>query len=323
MVLGAPASTGDDTTHIQCAIDAVRIAGGGVIRCDAGATYRFGATLRLDDVRHLTIDGARSRWEYTGTGTEAISLRSALQVTWRDVRLASTSTAFTGHLITTGWSGANCDASHLTWEGCEFSGQGTARAALRLDRAILATIRECQFTGTLIAILGQDGSYSNVVRVRDSSFYSLGFCAIYNAGESWTVDANCFEPLVSGRAGAYSQDVLLLPRGLRFTGNWFGDVTTPGGTWIAARALGLTLNGNYFGPAGTGPTDVCVRLFGSQGVSIVGNHNESPRFFEAAPEMGFSYGVTLDSNDLGNGVVTGRQYISGFRMRNNVGQADA
>jgi hypothetical protein len=47
----------------------------GVIRCDAGATYRFGATLRLDDVRHLTIDGARSRWEYTGTGTEAISLR--------------------------------------------------------------------------------------------------------------------------------------------------------------------------------------------------------------------------------------------------------
>jgi hypothetical protein len=273
LTLGPPCG-GDDTTTLQGAVNAVRVAGGGVIRSDAGATYRFGGTLNLDDVRHLTIDGQQSQWIYTGTQADAIRMASAVQVTCKQVRFSTTAPTFTGHVINTGWSAAQCDPSHLTFDGCEFSGPGTARAALRLDRAIITTIRECQFTGTAIGILGQDGSYSNVVRVRDSAFYGLGFCAIYNPGESWTADGNCFEPLASGRAGAVSQDVLLAPRALRITANWFGDVTTPGGTWIAAHALGLTVDGNFFGTAGSGPTDVCLRIFGSHGVSIVGNHNE-------------------------------------------------
>lgn len=313
---------GDTAEDIQRAIDRLRRRGGGVLECEPGGTYLCDEPIVLDDLRHVTIDGARSEWVYTGTG-DFVRMRSAVQCKVVDLRIRATNPANAGHLISTGWSGLQRDPSHLTFDDCEFVSDGPARAGLRLDRAIFVTVRHCQFQGSHFGIVGQDGSYSNVVNIIDGcAFYSLRTAGIFNAGEAWRIEANGFEPLTNGAACAYSQDIATVAKGLTFRGNWCGDITTPGGAWIAARASGLVVDGNYFGSPG-GPTDPCLRLFACNGVAIGGNHNQtSSVFVEFAPEAGLSYGVTLASNDLGIGAVRNPQYCAGLRLVNNVGQVD-
>jgi hypothetical protein len=308
---------------LQAAIDRLRRAGGGVLRCESGAVYTCDAPIRCDDLVQVTIAGARSLWLFPGPLETCVTARSAIQLAIRDVRLRATHPAFAGHLLSTGWSPAQRDTSHLTVACCEFVSDGPARAALRLDRGIFVVVDQCQFQGANWGILGLDGSYSNVVTIRGCAFYSLRHAAIMNAGEAWTIDGNGFEPLVSGAACAYTQDIATTAaKSLVMRGNWCGDITTPGGCWVAVRASGLVLEGNYFGSPG-GPGDPCLRLFACQGVSVTGNHNQtSNTFLEFRPEAGHSRNVTLTSNDLGIGAVTNQAYCLGLRLINNFGQAD-
>lgn len=323
-MLAVSRSARASVSDLQAAITQLRANGGGVLECEPGATYVCFQPLNLDDLAHVTIRGNRSRWLYVGAGSDFVSLKSAVQVSLEQVRFTATNPAFTGHLVTTGWSAISRDTSHLTFDGCEFAGlvAGGARAGLRLDRGIFVGVQHCQFSGTNWGILGVDGSYSNVVSVRDSAFYSLRHAGIYNAGEAWTIESNGFEPLVSGQACAYSQDITLTAKAFAFNGNWCGDITVPGGAWVSVHASGLTASGNLFGSAGA-PTDPVFRLFGVQGGLITAAHNQaSNQFVEFMPEMGLSRNVTLISNDLGIGAVGHPEYCTGLRMVNNFGQAD-
>lgn len=308
---------------LQDQIDALRARGGGVLECKPGATYLCDAPISLDDLRHVTIRGNRSRWIYTGAAGDAVTLRSACQVALHELRVSATHPSFTGHLVSTGWSEQQADASHLTFDDVEFGLAGdVGRAGLRLDRAIFARVQHCQFAGTYWGILGVDGSYSNVVSIRDCAFYSLRHAGIFNAGEAWSIESNGFEPLVNGTAAAYSQDIATIAKGLRFCGNWCGDVTVPGGAWLSVRASGLTVEGNLFGTAG-GPDEPVIRMFAVQGATVTTSHNQvSSAFVSFEPDAGLSRNVSIVSNDLGVGAVRHPEYCTGLRMVNNFGQAD-
>lgn len=320
----AQPSGGDDSASIQSAIETIRSAGGGTLRCRPGAVYHFASPIRFDDCWRFTVEGNHSTWNYTGHAADAITLKSAVLGTFRELRLTYSDPAFGGHLVSTDWSARALDASHLSFRDVEFSGpaNGNARALLRLNRAIFTAVDHCQFMGGHIGILGCDGAYSNITRIVSSAFYSLRFAGIYNAGEGWTIDSNGFEPLTSGQACAYTQDMSTVAKGFAYTRNWHGDITQPGGSWVSVRASGLSLDANYFGSPG-GPADPCLRLFAVQGGQITANHNQTTACFaDFRPEAGVSRNVTLMSNDLGIGAVLNRQYCVGLRMINNFGQPD-
>jgi hypothetical protein len=307
---------------LQAQIDQLRVSGGGVLNCEPGHRYECAQPLVFDDLRHVTILGNRSQWVYTGNGPAFVTANSACQVTWQDVRFTA-APGFTGHLVTTGWSGRCSDASHLSWLGCEFDGGGSARACLRLDRGIFLNVQRSQFTRANYGILGLDGTYSNVVTISEAcAFYSLNYAGVVNAGESWTITGNGFEPLTNGTACAYTQSILLATKGLTFSGNWCGDITKPGGCWVAVRGSGVRVVGNMFGAAGD-VSDPCVRFFAVQGGTVEGNHNQvSGKFLDFAPEAGHSRNVTVMTNDLGIGAVSRPEFCLGLRMVNNFGQVD-
>ena len=307
---------------LQADIDRLRTCGGGVLHCQPGETYVCNQPLSFDDVVQVTVDGARSRWVYTGPG-DFISAKSAIQVTWRDVRVKADA-GHTGHLVSTGWSQAQRDPSHLRFVDCEFVGGGASRACLRLDRAIFTDVSHCQFSGANWGILGLDGSYSNVTTIgRGCAFYSLNHAGIYNAGESWTIDGNGFEPLTNHTACAYSQDLNLWVKGFAFARNWCGDISANGGAWVSVRGAAVRIDANYFGSPGS-ITDPCVQFFGVQSALVTANHNQATgRFLLFRPEGGYSRNVTVLTNDLGIGAVAGREWCVGLRLLNNFGQADA
>lgn len=315
VAVARPSAQASASSLLQSAIDQLR-GRGGVLRCAPGVTYLCDQPIVFDDVAQVTVEGNRSCWYYTGAGPAFVSARGALQVSWHDLRLHA-APGFAGYLVDTDWSGTRRDPSHLRWTDCEFVGGGSARACLRLNRAIFSSVDHCQFTGAHWGILGVDGAYSNVTTIGGASaFYSLNQAGIYNAGESWTISGNGFEPLTNGTACAYTQDLALYVKGFSYHGNWHGDITQPGGCWVTVRGGGLSFGTNYWGE----PQGPCVRFVGVQGAVMHTSHNQAHHLIDFAG--GYSRNVTLIGNDQGIGAVTRREYCIGFRSINNFGPVD-
>jgi hypothetical protein len=103
-----------------------------------------------------------------------------------------------------------------------------------------------------------------MIRVYDNQFVNVRQSPIRNAGQSWVIQGNVFEPLLGGRAGAYSSDPGLEGAAVTFVSNWFGDASDEG-VWVNWSGNGLVMQGNYFSRG-----KVAVMLRG-EGALIAGN----------------------------------------------------
>ncbi len=310
----------DDTAAIQRAIDAAFKLGGGTVYLEGsvGRDFRCAGQISLDEKRGVRIIGnagpnvqggqgaANAQLNYTGTASPFISIRSSFSVSLECLSIGYSNTSFSGVLVETGHSAkAKADPGYLLFDRCRFMGRGRANSAeylLNLSLSICSTVRNCEFQAANTGVVGSPakGIYSNVIQITDSAFRDLNKVAIRSAGESWLISGCTFEPLISGRAGAYYQGKDTLAYGLNIIGCWMGDVNKPGGCWIditAAPALGLTIIGNRMGPAGTDPRDTAIKIGkGNQGVTIAGNRIEGPIGIDFT--AGYTFGASITGNDL-------------------------
>jgi hypothetical protein len=306
---GAAGNGSDATTALQSAVAAAKAQGGTVVV--PPGDYLFNAPLDLSDARNVTILGTGSgpalginngptRLLYTGTASPAINLASAQGVTLANLRLEYNNTGFTGALVDTGHSAANSDPAYLLFDRCHLAGRGTstASALIRLRQAIISAIQDCTFKNAQSAIRAPFDAYVNVLRVEGCTFVNTALAPILNAGQSWSI-LNCtFEPLAGGKAGAVDVEPSNTARyasGFVYQGNWHGDITTAGGTWVRVRALAGAISGNFFGTAlGTGAA--VSLLGGSQGCSVTGNRFET--YYGVEFGEPYSLGISLEGNDF-------------------------
>ena len=320
-------SVADNTPVLQAAIDAV--AGryghggeGGRLRVPPG-TYRCQQPLSLQSRYDLTIEGY-GEIVYEGLLEPFVSLASAQRITLRDLRLSYSHPGFQGRLVACDTTGS--DPAYLWFDNVVLSGRPTATGAialLELNRAIMVDVARCRFSHAQVGIAGVRDSYSNNVAIRaGTTFAQLDRVAVLNAGESWTVQGCTFQQLRSGQAGAYTQTPTYYARALTFDTCWFGDVSANGGSWISpVLVLGLQLRNNSFGTPGAGPTDVCVRVQGSQAVTILGNRFEGPR--NLSFEGSYTFGGLIAANDFQGGIPILGTNLTQVRRVGNLGLADA
>lgn len=320
--------TADDTAALQAAIDVAKAEGRSVFF--PTGTYNY-SSLDLDDI----LDGvslvgespagpgasigdcSALRCTATGSGV-GISVASSHNILFKNLALSYNSASYTGDLVSLDHSAAAVDVAFVTFQGCWFTGEGSADNAnslLKLNKAICTRIRECTFSLADKAII-TGTSYVVVLGVEDCEFQQLTTKAVYLDGtggcESLSFLRNTFENLVSGKAAAFDSGATVSNiKGLTFVGNWFGDVSTAGGLyWInAPLCLGVSIQGNMFGTAGAGAGDYAIRLDACQGVAICGNRFDSKALNIAVS----SSGVVVSGNDLSVGstaiAVTGTQPI--------------
>jgi hypothetical protein len=291
----------DDTAAIQSAIDAVPVTGGTVF-FPAGKLFRCAGQLVLDNREGLQLVGGRAGTGqpgspphilYTGSGARFLSMHSVVSCSLVSLCIRYDNPQFTGHLVDFDWSGLNRDPVSIRIEDCAFSGLEpavNARSLVRLNRAIVTTLRNCWFAYGDIAILGGSPHYSNAIQVQNCCFNYQNVCSIKNAVDTWLITGCTFEPRRDWTAAAYMQDAGRYAWSLNFIGNWFGDAIN-GGTWIQTQSLGLNFNGNRFETAGAGST--CLRLTYSEGIHVVGNHFAGQTGIEI---VGFAIGLSVMGN---------------------------
>lgn len=309
----------DDTAAIQAAIDAAEAAGGGTVYLPTG-TYNV-TGLNLDDVlTGVRLEGAGTTTGGAGAATtlrftaatgSAISAKASYGVVVRNMRIIYTDATYAGHLIELDHSASARDPAYFRLENCYVGGSGASGAAscVRLNRAICCTIRGNTFGAAVTHIIGQDGSYSNVIQIENCAFVNHTDVSIVDAGEAWRIVGNAFQQRADGRAAAYRQRTGKTAYGLTFNGNWYGDVATNGGHWIdtsAGTLLGLSVTGERFSAPNVAASagESSLRLGVVQGAQIAGNR------FEGDTGVNFtaanSGGVLIAGNDFQNPTAANR-----------------
>lgn len=301
----------DDTAAIQRAINEASAMGGGTVYLEgsAGRNFRCAGQISFDGKHGVILSGnpAQGGREspqlvYTGRNSPFISIKSAYAITFEGLKISYSDRSFSGNLIETGHGPQKSDSGYLLFDRCIFIGSGGAKNAntlLSLPLAIFVTIRNCLLQGSNVAISGRPGAYTNCVQITDCTFAHQRTVPVRNGGESWLISGCAFEPLESGRAGAYRQEVGTTAYGLVIIGCWMGDVSAGGGCWIdlsAAPSLGLNIIGNRIAPAGTG-NDTAVKIGqGNHGVNISGNRMEGPTCIDFTSP--YTFGASISGNDL-------------------------
>lgn len=274
--------------------------GGADIYVPPGVHY-FDKPLDLSDRMNVRIQGP-GELRYTGAGSDPfISLASSQRIVFRDITLTYDNPEFTGSLISCGFGEKASDPAYLRFENMDMRGFGGARNAascLELQNTLMTTVVGCRFAHAQIGIDGATRGYANVVTVAEgTTFMQLGDVGIRNAGQSWLIQNCCFEPLVTGQSGAYTQSGEGYAWGLTFDTCWFGDVGVPGRNWLDnVKALGFNVRGCLFDSPGLSNTDMSIRMRGCQGVSITGNRFQGKRGLSFT--SGYSRGICVTGNDF-------------------------
>lgn len=277
---GASTGASDNSAALTAAIAAMPT-NGGVITVPAGQ-YFFTAGVSIPAGKKVTIVGEsgqtssvpRCSFTYTGGGGGSfITVNSANGVTFRDIGINYTSTAFTGRLLDLRNISGN-DSAYWMVDRCSIGGIGVATGTavgIALNQAIDGTIRNCHLYLCNYAIDGYvTGDYVNGIILEGTVFHTSETAHVHNIGQGWTIAGNVFEGLRNGGAGAIINDSSILTEGTIITGNWFGDVTPGvGGNQISAQMHGVQITGNYLG-ANTGCTTINVHG-SSTGFIITGN----------------------------------------------------
>lgn len=288
----------NQTAALQACLNEAKQTGQSV-HFPAGVTFCHDSPLSLQDAYDLVITaeagpGARPapNLTYTGGGTEpALHLGSAHGVAFRDFTYTHSSDEMTGPLMRLGWGDAfNRDASRIVFDHCVFTGTGTADALIDLNRCTFVSISNCYLRRAQHGLLGAVNS--NVVHVHGGTAFSqISQWPIYNPGIGWAVSGCSFAARPDGSAAAIASDVYT--RGLAYSGNYHGDIQSPGGSWADLLTLNASIQGNYFG-GHKDDTRGAIRFKGnSSGITIVGNTFDSNVHLEAAPNPGTpNLGVT-------------------------------
>jgi hypothetical protein len=260
----------DSTAAIQAAIAALPEVGGGLY---LPRRYRLSGQLDFESKRSIRIHGQAgtgsgldpaSQLLVTQSGTASpLNLKNTDGVTVHDLEIEYTSASFTGSLI-------NCtEAFKPVVERVHLVGAGAASAVgINFDRVECASLRDMQIASCDIGIRGkvEDEVHSNVVEMDSVVFTGMTTIGAKNAGESWLFKNCTFEPLASGKAGAYTSDEGVKAYGLTFDTCWFGDANTEG-TQLLLRGKGLTVRG---GSLGSGKLGISVPDTTSDGLVVTG-----------------------------------------------------
>jgi hypothetical protein len=279
----------NDATSLQAALNSLSPNGGGILYTPAGSVCLFDSTLTIP-TNAVTLRGLNNKgediptpstWIYTGTGTPpAIDARDTGGFRIEGMQIVYSSTSFTGSLIDVS---SLAPGSSVTFTPTIYNSHlGTS--TLRTGTATLVnaggtvdlTLDSVFFFHGAPAIVGQAILGQNVrTTIKGSFFAASDTVPINGCGQSWVVEGNSFEPLNSGRAGA-----LIVTNGglycaaMTWTGNWHGDVSLTGGTWIDGYFQGMNVTGNEVAGLGTiGGTGITLRG-PSGGVNIDGNRFE-------------------------------------------------
>ncbi|HEX8196431.1 MAG TPA: hypothetical protein VF571_09610 [Pyrinomonadaceae bacterium] len=291
--------------------------------------YRFSTTLDLSRTENLTFEGVESQWNggfvtlnYTGTASPGISLASSAGVTFRHIRISHNNYSFSGDLVKAGVVAGDHDTIHLKFDSCAFVSYapvtGTVpRSLLNFDIAIVSQVRDSNFIGGDVNLIGRETGYSIENLFVGNSFKGHKTAAIKSIGESWTIMNNGFQggsqnpvaAVIRGDDAYYSQ-------GLAFINNYFEE-NTAGGTVISVKVLGAQFSGNRFSRPGN--QGKIIELTQSQGVSISGNRLEGHGNAVCNPTCvvygvygngpGHSYGIGLTGNDFNGIIPTGGNLI--------------
>lgn len=314
----------DDTTAIRRSIAEVTKDGGVVVIPDGRTCVvatNSSPALNMDRAANVSmvggITGMRSRpggatnligrLLFTGSPAVAISARGSYGVSVERLALEATNPDFKGTLLETSHSpgdvrcgGRACDTQAFYAQSVTFSGNRNASILLDLDKAILSAVNNCHFFGGITQLRGASraGSYSNVIKVRDSDFNGSRSVKnfILNPSESWLIEGNAFEVNDSaaatiGNSGDFADAV-----GVTFIGNWDGDQTgTEAFTKyeIPAKAQGWLISGNVIRA-----THDNVTAF------RVGDHAE---------------GIVIQGNSYGGGSTFGSLYFLGGGVSVHIG----
>jgi hypothetical protein len=250
----------DDSAAIRSAIEALG-SSGGVVSFPPG-TYVCGTGIDLDGRQSVTLVGtanptggssAASILKFVGGGSSAfISAQNTAGVHIRHLMILYTSPGFTGTLIDYRNLGG-LDTVFGMVDGCYLGsspgGVNSAASLVDLDRTHSMAILNSVFRDGIVGIRGRSASsYANRIFLQGNYFSDNVLAHIRNPGQAWVIQANTFEHLAGGRAGACSFDADVAGSGISLLGNWFGDVAADaGGAQISWSGESLLVSGNYIG----------------------------------------------------------------------------
>ena len=271
----------DDSTAIELTISAAIVRGGGIVQFGSGV-FVCSTDIMLDEQFGITLAGEGCSptihnngtvLKFTGSVGPFISVRSSHQITLRDLRIVHSNAGFSGYLVDGSQSIAS-DTSGLLIDRCSFgsyTGLLHTASGLQFDKVISSTVRDCTFDSLATAIDGQSpagGSYANVITVQNCHFGDITNVPVRYCGETWSFLGNTFEPRVGGIAGAIETTALTPVKGFEFSGNWLGDVSAGGSTWLILYGKAAEIRGNRFG--GTAAS-TAISLNAFEGASVTGN----------------------------------------------------
>jgi Chaperone of endosialidase len=285
----------DDSSAIQTALNAANSNHGGrvVIPLSITTSCVFASALDMDGFVNVSLEGlGSSGWNkptlaYSGTASPAISMKSTLRVTLKNLAIEYTNTGFSGMLLDTEHGISGSDSAFDVFDTLDLSGPAGSPNAICLicgDRSINLLITNSTFNWAENAIRGAADSsgYANSWTIRDNEFSSasgtISGAFLLNPSAAWAVIRNTFE---LGTAASTSLTVMdnstISCAGCEFTGNWGGDAPSNwAGTVIKNFGTGgqggIHVSGNWF-EAGNNANATFMSIYAgsTRGISVTGN----------------------------------------------------
>ncbi|HEX8396982.1 MAG TPA: hypothetical protein VF644_06130 [Pyrinomonadaceae bacterium] len=332
-------ATGQDSTDDASAINAVVDSLGAGVE-QSGATivfgnydYTFNNQLDFTLSNNITFEGHESEYiggrptlSYNGTNSPAIKLVSTRGIAFKNMRFYVPKT-FSGVLVQGGDSVPRGDTVHLNIESCSFMAVNSAATLLTLDRTITSQVRDSNFIGGSVAIVGAiTTSDSNVILIEANHFKLQTRAAIKSPGQWWTMINNTFSGGASDSYAVTTDDAqLFTSRALLFSNNYFEsnkgyDAPPATGNLIKVKVAGAAFVGNTFSESGR--TGNVIELVTSRGVAFVGNRFEGGTNLIGVSGTLNAYGISFTGNDFIGTTPVGGAVAAVYSASGNTGLAD-
>lgn len=223
------------------------------------------------------VNNNTSKVNYTGTNARYIDARSITGFNLINVNLTySDATSALTKLVDYGSNNIGVTFAAYGMIQGNMLGPDTNRTGtatlLSLSENIDTAVDQNFFYHGKPAIQGQSTlGYNTVAKITKNVFSVSETISINGCGEGWVVENNSFEPLASGAAGAFTNTVGLSCFGGSWSGNWYGDVTANGGTWVSGYFRGTAFSGEKM--TGKAVADSTIGFdFKSSDVSFIGGY---------------------------------------------------
>jgi hypothetical protein len=332
-------ATGQDSTDDAAAINAVVDSLGAGVE-QSGATivfgnfgYTFNSQLDFTLSNNITFEGHESEYiggrptlSYNGANSPAIKLVSTRGIAFKNIRFYVPKT-FSGVFVQGGDSVPQGDTVHLKIESCSFMAVESGATLLTLDRTITSQVRNSNFIGGSVAIVGAISSPdSNVILIEANHFKWQTRAAIKSPGQWWTLINNTFSGGAPDSYALTTDDAqLFTSRALLFSNNYFEsnkgyDAPPAMGNLIKVKVAGAAFVGNTFSESGR--TGNVIELVTSRGVAFVGNRFEGGTNLIGVSGTLNAYGISFTGNDFIGTTPVGGAVAAVYSAAGNTGLGD-